>query len=369
MASPGIRLANIENLLEAAGRWFLHSGIQESSGGVARYYRSDLGQNAPVSTEITGYSVSALLFLHERTGQAEYLDAALRAARFLTRAAWDAKLNTFPFEHSTNGDRRRALAYFFDCGIIVRGLLGAWRVSNESEFRDTAIAAGRAMMQDFQAAHAIHPILDLPAKQPLDYEPRWSASPGCYQLKSAMAWQELFEATGAMEFFRAYESAVAAALANDYDFLPGETNREKVMDRLHAYAYFLEGLAPMLHRSDCAHAFREGIDRAAAYLGEIGPLFARSDVYAQLLRARLLGEASGVIPLDHAAAAQEASQAATFQVSSRDGRVAGGFLFGRKCGEAMPLVNPVSTAFCVQALAWWDDRKNNALEARRQLLI
>jgi hypothetical protein len=362
-------LANTNNLLEAAGRWFLRSGIQEPEGGVARYYRSDLGQNAPVSTEITGYAVSALLFLHDRIGQAEYQDAALQAARFLTRVAWDRALQTFPFEHSVNGGRSRALAYFFDCGIIVRGLLGAWRASNDAEFRDTAIAAGRTMLQDFQEGGAIHPILALPAKQPLSYEPRWSATPGCYQLKSAMAWQELFEATGDMDFFRAYERAVTAALESDNDFLPGETNREKVMDRLHAYAYFLEGLSPMLHRSDCAHAFRDGIDRLAAYLGEIAPLFARSDVYAQLLRARLLGEALGVIPLDLAAAAQEAAQAATFQVSAEGPRVAGGFLFGRKCGEAMPFVNPVSTAFCVQALVWWDDRKNNALQARRQLLI
>lgn len=362
-------MANTNNLLEAAGRWFLRSGIQESNGGVARYYRSDLGQNAPVSTEITGYAVSALLFFHDRTGLAEYQLAALRAARFLTHTAWDRKLETFPFEHSVNGDRSRALAYFFDCGIIVRGLLAAWRASKEDEFRDTAIAAGRAMMKDFQRSDAIHPILDLPGKQPLAYEPRWSATPGCYQLKSAMAWQELFETTGELDFFRAYESAVAAALANEYEFLPGETNREKVMDRLHAYAYFLEGLSPMLHRSDCAHAYREGIDRIAAYLGEIAPLFARSDVYAQLLRARLLGEAFGVIPLDLAAAAQEAGQAAAFQLSAEDDRVAGGFSFGRKCGEPMPFVNPVSTAFCVQALAWWDDRKNNALQARRQLLI
>ena len=362
-------MANTNNLLAAAGRWFLASGIQESSGGVARYYRSDLQQNAPISTEISGYAVSALLFFHERTGRTEYLDGALQAARFLTRAAWDEQLGTFPFEHSVNGDRPRALAYFFDCGIIIRGLLAAWRVSKDSEFRDTAIAAGRAMLKDFRGRGAIHPILDLPAKQPLAYEPRWSRSPGCYQLKSALAWQELFEVTGEMDFFRAYESAVTAALANDCDFLPSETDREKVMDRLHAYAYFLEGLSPVLHRSDCAHAFREGIDRVAAYLLEIAPLFARSDVYAQLLRARLLGEASGVIPLDYAAAAREAGQAAAFQVSSDDVRVAGGFLFGRKCGEAMPFVNPVSTAFCAQALAWWDDRKNNVLQARRQFLI
>jgi hypothetical protein len=362
-------LSDTEISLQKAGRWFLQSGIQESSGGVARYYRSDLGQNARVSTEITGYTVSALLYLQQRTGQAEYLEAALRAARFLTRVAWDARLGTFPFEPSLNGDRTPGRTYFFDCGIIVRGLLAAWRASKDSQFLDTAIAAGRGMLADFGGREVIHPILSLPEKCPLAHEARWSASPGCYQLKSAMAWYELFEATGEMDFLRAYDSAVEAALANEHDFLPGETNREKVMDRLHAYSYFLEGLLPVLDRSDCAHAFSAGVDRAAAYLRAIAPEFARSDVYAQVLRLRLYGEHMGVLPLDSEAAAHEAEQAAGFHLESEDARIGGGFGFGRKGDEQLPFVNPVSTGFCLQALAMWDDRKNNAFQARWQALI
>ena len=49
-----------------AGDWFRQSGIQEASGGVARYYRTDLKRNHPLSTEITAYALSALL---ECTGQ------------------------------------------------------------------------------------------------------------------------------------------------------------------------------------------------------------------------------------------------------------------------------------------------------------
>jgi hypothetical protein len=369
LSTLGTRLSVTDTLLDRAGRWFLHSGIQEAAGGVARYYRSDLHQNAPVSTEITGYSVSTLLFLYNRTGQTEYLEAALRGARFLTRNAWDARLGAFPFEYSANGGRSGELAYFFDSGIIVRGLLGAWRVSKEPEFRDAAIKAGQAMLADFRAHDAIHPILALPEKRPLAPEPRWSSSPGCYQLKSAMAWYELFETSGETDFLRAYESAVETALANDHDFLAGETSRAKVMDRLHAYLYFLEGLLPVLNRSECARAFHSGIDRAGAYLRDIAPEFARSDVYAQLLRARLFGEALGSIPFDHAAAAYEAGEAAAFQLESNDPRVDGGFGFGRKGGAQMPFVNPVSTAFCLQALTLWNDRKNNALQARRQALI
>jgi hypothetical protein len=61
-----------------------------------------------------------------------------------------------------------------------------------------------------------------------------------------------------------------------------------------------------------------------------------------------------VLPLDESVAAHEAEQAHSFQLVSEDPRVSGGFLFGRKQGAALPFVNPVSTAFCVQALAWWD---------------
>jgi hypothetical protein len=351
-------LALTDTFIETAGRWYLTSGIQEPSGGVARYYRSDQRQNARVSTEITGYTLSALLFLHQRTGDARYLESALRAARFLTRSAWDAGLGTFPFEHGGNGDA--AFAYFFDCGIIVRGLLSAWRVTEDTEFRDAAIAAGRGMLSDFPADAGIHPILALPDKRPLAWEPRWSASPGCYQLKSALAWHELFEVTGESAFQHGYESALQAALENYPGFLPGDPDQHRVMDRLHPYTYFLEGLLPVLGRPECAAAFRQGVDRAGQYLRKIAPLFVRSDVYAQLLRARLLGEALGALPLNETEAAHEAEQAASFQIqpsdSGGDDRLAGGFLFGRKQGQAMPFVNPVSTAFCIQALALWQDR-------------
>jgi len=362
-------MSNFQNMLERAGSWFLRSGIQETNGGVARYYRSDLGKNARVSTEITGYAVSALIELHRRTGKEEYLDAALRAARFLTRSAWDARLATFPFEYSSNGDRPPGFAYFFDCGIIVRGLLSAWRIARDQDLLDTAVAAGRGMLADFEAEGAIHPILTLPEKRPLAYETKWSASPGCYQLKSALAWFELAKETGERLFREAYDCAVRRGLESEQAFLPGSDNREKVMDRLHAYLYFLEGLLPVATLPEAVRAYTAGIQRVAGYLRDIAPEFARSDVYAQLLRARIYGQAAGVVPVDSDAAEVEAREAARFQLQSDDVRIDGGFGFGRKAGAMLPFVNPVSTAFCVQALALWNDRTSNALPAEPASLI
>ena len=107
-----------ESVLSQAARWYVRSGIQEPSGGVARYYRTDLERNHPISTEITGYAISALLDLGQ---QAE----AFSAARFLCREAWNGCRIPFELEPS----EVCLFTYFFDCGIIVRGLLAAWRAS------------------------------------------------------------------------------------------------------------------------------------------------------------------------------------------------------------------------------------------------
>ncbi len=322
------------SVLERAGEWFLRSGIQDPNGGVARYYRSDLGRNAPISNEITGYAVSFLVYVHQRTREAKYLEAAVRAARYLTRTAWNPELQLFPFEPGSS------LAYFFDSGIIVRGLLAAWRATQEPEFLDVTIAAGHGMKQ-FGVEDELAPILSLSSRQPLPYEPRWSASPGCYQLKAAMAWHDLFEVTRDPAFSTAYNSALAAALREHDSFLPGDPRPERVMDRLHAYAYFLEGLLPVAERPECRGALLTGIGRMASHLREIAPTFVRSDVYGQLLRIRLFA-AEG--------AEEEAAGAVSFQLDS------GGFGFGRQAGKAMPFVNPVSTAFCAQAIDMWRER-------------
>jgi len=314
---------------------------------VARYYRSDLGRNAPVSNEITGYAVSTLLYLHQRSGDPEYLDRAESAARYLTQVAWDSSTSTFPFEPAS------ACAYFFDLGIIVRGLLAAWRATGQEEFHARAQEAALSMAFDFLGDGEFYPIISLPDKQPvLDAqsraaETRWSRRSGCYQLKAALAWHDL----GNPEALRLFDAMLGSSLATHEAFLSGEPDREKLMDRLHAYCYFLEGLTPVLERTECATAYRQGIDSVSRYLRSIAPSFARADVYAQLLRARVYG--ADAVGIDRDAAAEEAEALAGFQANSGDRRVDGGFYFGKRDSVMSPHINPVSTAFAIQALEMW----------------
>jgi hypothetical protein len=348
----------VTETLSRAGAWFLNSGIQAHNGGVARFYRADVARNRAISTEITGYTASALMYLYSATGDDAYLDRAQRTARFLARDAWSADADNFPFEH---GEGAESMLYFFDCGIIVRGLLAVWRETREQILLERAVDCGRAMIRDFENRKDIHPILTLPEKQPVERDWRWSRSSGCYQLKSALAWRDLGAITGESDFDLAFSRHLERSLADYSTFLPGNPQPERVMDRLHAFSYFLESLLTCADDDRCAFALADGIGQVGHYLREISPVFARSDVHAQLLRVRLW--ADGTVPLDVDAAEEEADALARFQLQSDDPAIDGAFTFGTKNGEVIPHINPVSTAFAVQALHMWHTRVLPPLEA------
>jgi len=350
--------------LDRAGAWLLNSGIQEPSGGVARYYLADVHQNRPISTEITGYAVSTFTYLYELTRDERYLDAAKSAGSFLTETAWDERLGMFPFECS-----EKPLAYFFDSGIIVRGLLSLWRVTGEPELLDIAKSCARSMTAHFVAGQSeYHPVLQLPDKRPSPRDERWSRKPGCYQLKAALAWHDLFKVTGASAYLVWYEDLLSESLRTHESFLAG-ADGDGMMDRLHAYCYFLEAILPRVDRAEVASTLTAGIARISKYLREVGPGFARSDVYAQLLRVRLLSESAGLAVVDRLDASVEAEQLAAFQQKHAEPRIGGGFCFGRRGDQYQPHINPVSTAFGLQALMMWRQYLDGELKFSTDSLI
>jgi hypothetical protein len=254
----------------------------------------------------------------------------VRCAGFLAGPAWDAASHTYPFEPGS--DR----AYFFDIGIIARGLMAVARITGEEPFRQRAQDAALSLGFDFLGDSVFYPVISLPEKEPLPEEPRWSRKPGCFQLKSALIWREI----GDEHADRMFHVALAMALASHETFLD-DPDQERVMDRLHAYCYFLEALLAATDHPEVCSALAWGIDRAGFLLRQIAPVFERSDVNAQLLRVRLIAHHMGTVPLNQNAAAEEAASAASFQVESSLSRLDGGFWFGSKGGAMLPFSNPV----------------------------
>jgi hypothetical protein len=344
----------------------LDSGIQESSGGFARFYDAEKQQNKPVSTEISGYVASGLVYLFRVTGDEAFLDAAKKTAAFLV-STWDSELQLFPFEWPSPSAECEHRAYFFDTGIIIRGLLAVYRETGDARLVDLAQTAALGMIREFRAERDYHPILSLPARTPLPRTKQWSRSAGCYQLKAAMAWWDVAEITGDSALRDAYLAMLGQAMQTHSCFLQEAADRYDAMDRLHAYAYFLEGLLPVIERPECRKAHSDGLQAMQRVLDDVEPTFVRSDVYAQWLRASIFAgrSAGGFAGCD----ACVAEKLAAFQITSDDPRAsvktAGGFWFGRRDGKIAPQVNPVSTVFAMQAL----EMQRGASTPCRTLLI
>lgn len=336
---------------------------------MARYYLADLGRNKRISTEITGYFISALCALFQRTGEAVYLDAARRAARFLTDKAWDADKGLFPFEWPPNDDPLENRAYFFDSGIIVRGLLRLHRITLDPVLFQVALECAKGMRR-FDHGGVYVPILQLPGCEPLPPGDSWSSAPGCFQLKAALAWLELHELTSLQQFHDGWETALKRAIAQEPLFLPQSEPPARIMDRLHAYCYFLEGILAAAPQDETLGLLRDGIAQVSRLVRAIASEFVRSDVYAQLLRIRLMAHAAGLVALDERQAEEEAAEIRSFQwLDSEDRKLRGAYSFGRRTGAPMPFANPVSTAFCIQALELWEAWRNNRLRADWRDLI
>jgi hypothetical protein len=315
---------------------------------------ADAQENCAISTEITGYAISAMMYLYSLSQDERYLLGAAQAGRFLARLAWDQELGLFPFEYVEADDRAKpeALAYFFDSGIIVRGLLRLWRVTKDRQLLEVARACGRSMREEFADGSEYHPILKLPNKEALPRSDQWSRMPGCYQLKAGLAWLDLHEETGEPDYLAWYEDLLEWSLRTHDSFLPGASGL-RVVDRLHAYCYFLEAILPRVDRPEVARALTDGIAKVISHSRALGPQFLRSDVCAQLLRVQLLANRAGVATLDRSQALSTAKKIEAFQLEHRDLRIHGGFFFARRDGALQPHVNPVSTAFCAQAIVMW----------------
>ena len=334
-------------------RWLKNSGIQTESGGVSRFYDADQRRYRPVSTEFTAYFIRTLLASVE---EGEKPPAqALTAAQFLMEQAFDVSTDLFPYEMPNGEGSSRPAARFLGCGIVIRALLDLWRATGEVPYREYAESCGLAMHSRMATVDGgFFPLYDLVGQQPEFGSGSWTVESGVHQLKAGLAFLELADATGLLDFASDADRLRKWCFTRHEGFLPGDGDVEETMSRLHGYCCFLEGLLPMASLdAESARVLQFGILHVENLIDEIGEHFLRCDVVAQLLRLRLYADNMGVMELDQQRAEEEAVALAQFQIQSLDPKADGGFASARRANALVPHVHPASTAFALQALQIW----------------
>src|SRR6185312_2070802 len=102
----------------------------------------------------------------------------------------------FPFETSRDGSQLSAQGYFFDCAIVIRGLMALWNLTGDPQYLTRAERCGAALMDRMSRVDgSFFPFLARDSGIPSAGEDHWSLEPGVYQLKTGLAFLELGEAT------------------------------------------------------------------------------------------------------------------------------------------------------------------------------
>ena len=335
-------------------QWLTHSGIQRPSGGVSRFFHTEVNKYASVSTAATSYFVSGLLQSSEIDPDAA-VESAQAAGRFLLDHAFDDEVGLFRHEVVEEGDLQ-AWSYLLDSTAGVRALLDLWKATQEPAYAEKAERCGIAIKENLSRMDgSFFPVFDLERKMPYEADEPWWQQPGVYHLKSALAFRLLADVVGLHEFKAMSDDLLRWCLKRHEGFAEREPTAERTMSRLHAYSYFLEGLLPDAGLdAECSRALQFGILEIENLSQDVGHEFQRCDVLAQLLRLRLFADRLGIMELDYQQAGNEAAAIEEFQRQSSDPQIDGGFAFARKDSQLTADANTTATVFSLQALQMWE---------------
>lgn len=366
--------ADVTERIDAAGLWLTDSGVQvvspnpDHAGGFVSWYEQDTGEMPYVYSEITGYLATMMSFMHDLSGEARYLNAAVKAAEWLNRTAHTSGSFRclFPLRPS-RFDYKHQQLYAFDTGVILNGLCEVIRLTGRSDLLASARRAGDWLIESAQLPNGgFQAVFDLSEGRYLLNDAEWSLCPGSYHTKVAIGLLNLASLTGETRYRDAAVRVCDFALSfqqpdGRFVSFPSEGGTNA-----HAHAYSAEGLwvaGSLLERDDYLQSSVRATEWLLRWQSPEGlvprhfhngvPTYnERVDILAQALRLGAIHLAQG--RLDPALGERLAPLAEVVtrnQVRAGDSRSLGGFHFGRLSdGKPMPHVNVWVSAFAIQAL-------------------
>lgn len=341
-------------------RWLLVSPIQHPSGGVCLDYRVPDAEFGSISTEATAWYIQGLLGI----GEVETLrvERAAKAGRYLMESAFDMSTDLFLTHPNADGSSQPKTAEFVSCTVAIRALTALFRATLDSAYLECAARCSRAMrMRMTRVDGSFFPSYDVPTQTPL-----YERDPDVDQLKAAVAWTDLSEASTQREHAAPIEQLQKWALRNQQLTLSAPSDPAAAQRR---YALFLEGLLPAAAIDFVAsQALQAGVARLEGAYDDT-PIGSRSpSVLARLLRLRLIADSLGIIELHHGRASEEASTLRALQVRSNDSKIDGGFGLAPR-DELEAVVDPESVVVSLQALEMWRQSETETLQFEWQDLI
>ncbi|MFA5103561.1 MAG: UDP-N-acetylglucosamine 2-epimerase (non-hydrolyzing) [Candidatus Margulisiibacteriota bacterium] len=365
----------------AVRNWLLNSGMQTRTGAVYSWYDADKGSYAYIYPEIMGYWMTAMCALAESEPLGEntdtYMTSARRAGDWILRRGFrdcGAVPSRFYEKRGTgNGDvfhSKHGLIATFDNGIILNGFLNLYEKTFDEKYL-TAARTIAAFILDKMAPPGgrIQALYSFHENRYLEFNDRWSCSPGSFLAKVAIAMLHMHKVTGDAS----YSDCAVHLCSNALKYQEKDTGRFKLPDGstyTHPHCYSAEGLlsaGTLLSREEFVSAGVAGtrwLLQQADKKGHVRrnyestvpfPKAVSSDIQAQAIRLFFIAKEASPEIMHFAPASKKLLE---FMLSyqnwddEEDPKVYGGFRYGTSTedGSDIDTYNSWASMFAMQAL-------------------
>lgn len=297
-------------LANSVADWMTQSGIQAENGGVYAWFDMQSGKYSYLYSEITGYAITAFLYMHKLYGSGEYLERAEKAARWITEHALSkcggVLTRQFVNEHVvdestsfTNGN-----IYSFDTGMVLYGFAELYKATGKEAYLKHARTMADFLVDTMQNEDgSFAAIYNEETGIAPNSTKKWSTQQGSFHAKIAIGLTSLFEITKDEKYKTAAITVCRFALTRQDSsgrFITDDATRTT---NLHPHCYSIEGLS-YTGATFGIDEFSEAAEKATYWMlsraneGGINEVydpardsfsdFQRSDIVAQVLRAGLL---------------------------------------------------------------------------------
>ena len=184
---------------EITKNWILSSGLvvsdsnNENFGGVHSYYDEKQNNYGFLYPEITGYFLSALNFLNNIDSNPKYIELSKNSVNWLMSI--DQKYGGI-IQGIYQKDSEKKLAYSFDTGICVTGILDCYKLTKEVKYLNFAQKLLSWIRDEaVQNNGLIQPVKDLESNKFFEEKKYWYKQFGCLHLKTSISFFKMYQLT------------------------------------------------------------------------------------------------------------------------------------------------------------------------------
>src|SRR3989344_8496598 len=370
--------------IELAKNWLLNSGIQnlegEHKGAFNSWFDMDKKNYSYAYSEITGYAITTLIYIHNLFKEEILLERAKLAANWLidktTHKSGGILCRYFYKETEFMGSFENKEIYLFDCGMVLNGIINLYDITKENKYLKFSEKLADFMISKQKQDGSFYAVYNERDNSLTDDEEKWSTQSGAFHNKLAIGLLKLYSITKNEEY---KNSAVKIC---DYSLKFFENDGRvitfsKTGDSLfHPHCYAAEGLyvaGKYLNNKK----YLEFSKKATEYLfnnqkenGGI-PQFFRNNKLIDFERTDILGQAlrMGILHSIKKGKLEILKQRLLeFQNTKEEQK--GGFIYGYDDkGNKYEHINSWCTMFALQALILYEQKSENKVNFEGFLLV